>query len=111
MAVSLEARVPLLDHLLADFVNALPESYKLRGDRTKAIFKDVMAPYLPAGIIGRRKMGFDIPLRKWLGGPLHAFADDLLCGQANGLLDGVGADDCLPAWKIPEGTSAMQCGG
>jgi asparagine synthase (glutamine-hydrolysing) len=101
MAVSLEARVPLLDHSLADFVNALPESYKFRADRTKAILKDVMAPYLPAGIIGRRKMGFDIPLRKWLGGPLHAFADDLLCGQANGLLDGVGAGRLLASLEGP----------
>lgn len=70
MQVSLEARVPLLDHVLADYVNSLPTSYKLKNGIGKRLLKHVAAPYLPKGIFDRPKNGFDIPLETWLMGPL-----------------------------------------
>jgi asparagine synthase (glutamine-hydrolysing) len=77
MLVSLEARVPLLDHVLAEYVNSLPEEYKLGSHGTKLILKSVMAPELPPGFFDRPKMGFGVPLRKWLTGPLAPDVDRL----------------------------------
>lgn len=85
MAVSLEARVPLLDHVFADFVNSLPLRYKLRRNRQKILLKAIGRPYLPDGLLDRRKQGFDIPLRTWLDGPLHDFAAERLIGDELGL--------------------------
>jgi len=95
MTVSLEARVPLLDHVLADFVNSLPATFKLRDGRSKHILKDVMAPYVPASILDRRKKGFSMPLRAWLTGPLRTFVYDTLCGRSDGLFDRAGAEGLL----------------
>jgi asparagine synthase (glutamine-hydrolysing) len=89
MTVSLEARVPLLDHVLADFVNSLPASFKLCDGRSKRIFKDVLSADLPAPILERPKKGFSMPLRAWFAGPLREFAHDTLCGRSDALLDGV----------------------
>ena len=90
MAVSLEARVPLLDHVLAEFVNSLPSSFKLRDGRAKNILKDVMSPYVPAPILERPKKGFAIPLRAWLTGPLRSFVEETLCASDRGPFDRVG---------------------
>jgi asparagine synthase (glutamine-hydrolysing) len=95
MAVSLEARVPLLDHVLADFVNSLPPSYKLRDGKAKRILKDVVAPYVPAAVLERPKMGFAIPLRGWLAGPLRTFVEETLCASDGGLFDRAGVHALL----------------
>lgn len=112
MAVSLEARVPLLDHELAGFVNSLPSTFKLRDERSKSILKDVMAPHIPASILERPKKGFSMPLRSWLTGPLRAFAQETLCGRRDGLfnrggvarllasLDGGGSDNSQRVWLL-----------
>ena len=66
MAVSLEARVPLLDHKVVEYAFSLPGAWKLRGGTTKWIFKKTMERLLPAEIIHRPKEGFSIPIKHWL---------------------------------------------
>lgn len=90
MAVSLEARVPLLDHKLAEYVNSLPAAYKMDGQVAKRIFKDVMKPYVPADTISREKRGFSVPLRAWLTGPLKGWVHEILLERSDGLFDGHG---------------------
>jgi asparagine synthase (glutamine-hydrolysing) len=78
MAVSLESRVPLLDHRLLEFVATIPSSLKLAGDSGKHILKRTMASRLPSEILTRRKMGFGVPLGAWFRGELRDMAHDLL---------------------------------
>jgi asparagine synthase (glutamine-hydrolysing) len=65
MAHSIEARVPLLDHRLVEFVAAIPSRYKLRARETKYLFKRAMQEVVPLEILFRRKQGFGIPLDYW----------------------------------------------
>jgi asparagine synthase (glutamine-hydrolysing) len=78
MAVSLEARVPFLDHELVEHVVGLPGEWKLRGRTTKWLLKEAMRGVLPPAVLGRGKEGFSIPLKNWLRGPLEPFMRDLL---------------------------------
>jgi asparagine synthase (glutamine-hydrolysing) len=71
MAPSLEARVPLLDHKLVEFVFSLPGNLKVRGNETKWIFKKTMERLLPRETIYRKKEGFSIPIKHWLGAELR----------------------------------------
>ena len=89
MAVSLEARVPLLDHVFAEFVNGLPEEYKLCGGRGKVLLRAIAAPQLPPGLFERPKQGFAVPLREWLSGPLRATVEQRLF-DAGDLFDHAG---------------------
>jgi len=72
MAAGLEIRVPFLDHHLAEWANSLRASVKLTGGVRKALLKEMAARWLPREIIHRRKVGFEMPLARWLrrGGPL-----------------------------------------
>jgi asparagine synthase (glutamine-hydrolysing) len=81
MLVSLEARVPLLDHRLMEFVATMPSELKLSGGRGKAILREAIAPDLPGEILQRRKMGFGVPLRAWFRGELATYAHDLLSSR------------------------------
>jgi asparagine synthase (glutamine-hydrolysing) len=78
MAVSLEARVPLLDHRLVEFALNLPPEMKLHRGKTKIILRRAMANRLPAEILEKPKQGFSIPLKHWLRGPLRPLMLDLL---------------------------------
>jgi asparagine synthase (glutamine-hydrolysing) len=70
MAVSLEAREPLLDHRLVEFAATVPERMRLRGGQGKWLMKQTMRRYLPDEILFRRKQGFVTPIAAWLRGPL-----------------------------------------
>ncbi len=70
MAVSLEARVPLLDHELIEFVQKIPASLKLNGTETKYIFKKAMEGIVPHEILYREKQGFGVPVGDWINSQL-----------------------------------------
>ncbi len=72
MAVSLEARVPLLDHVLADFANGISADLKIRGDQGKLLFKQAIEGIVPAGVLTQPKQGFAVPLAEWFRGPLRS---------------------------------------
>jgi len=74
MAVSLEAREPLLDHRLIEFGARLPERMRVRGTTGKWLIKQTMRRYLPEDVLFRPKMGFVTPIAQWLRGPLAAEA-------------------------------------
>ena len=68
MSVSLEARVPFLDHHLVDFTMDIPQSYKIKNDIPKYLFKKAVEGIIPNEIIYRKKMGFNAPMDQWLRG-------------------------------------------
>jgi asparagine synthase (glutamine-hydrolysing) len=82
MAVSLEAREPLLDHRLVEMALAIPREMHMHGGATKAVLRRVLARRLPASLFERPKMGVAVPIAAWLRGPLRAWAADMLASRA-----------------------------
>jgi asparagine synthase (glutamine-hydrolysing) len=76
MAHSVEVRPPFLDHRIVEFSASLPESLKVRGTLQKLVLRSLMKKRLPP-VLGRRKVGFDIPAHEWLRGPLRPLLEQM----------------------------------
>jgi asparagine synthase (glutamine-hydrolysing) len=90
MAASIESRVPFLDHTLVERVVTLPAHFKLRGLTTKAVLRDALRGLVPPAILSRRKMGFPVPVGRWLQGSFSPLIDEFVLGEralARGLFD------------------------
>lgn len=90
MAVGLEARVPLLDHRVAELAWSLPRSLKLRGGTGKWALREILYRHVPRAIVDRPKNGFNPPVDAWMRGPLREWAEALMAPErlrADGFLD------------------------
>jgi asparagine synthase (glutamine-hydrolysing) len=81
MANSLEARSPFLDHKVIEFAASLPDSQKMRGIQTKYLLKKVAAQLVPKEVIYRRKMGFGVPIGRWMRNEMRSFVSDVLLSE------------------------------
>jgi asparagine synthase (glutamine-hydrolysing) len=78
MAVSLETRVPFLDHRVAELAARIPIGHKIRGGTGKVVLRDLLYRHAPRELFDRPKAGFAIPVGDWLRGPLRSWAEELL---------------------------------
>ncbi len=84
MAHSLEVREPLMDHELVQWLATLPSRHKIRAQEGKYLFKKAMEPHLPREVLYRPKMGFSVPMARWLRGPLQQRVRAAVLGERLG---------------------------
>ncbi|HZM94927.1 MAG TPA: asparagine synthase (glutamine-hydrolyzing) [Vicinamibacterales bacterium] len=104
MAVSLEVRAPLLDHRVVEFSWRLPRALKLRDGVGKWILRQVLYRRVPQTLVERPKMGFSVPIDRWLRGPLKQWASELLAP------DQLARTGLLNPSAIVEGWRGLQLG-
>jgi asparagine synthase (glutamine-hydrolysing) len=78
MAVSLEARVPFLDHRVVELAARVPHEITFSNGGSKMLLRSILDRYVPERLVERPKAGFDLPVGEWLRGPLRHWADELL---------------------------------
>lgn len=99
MAVGLEARVPLLDHRVVEFAARTPLAFKVRGGKGKWLLRQVLYRHVPKELIERPKMGFGVPIERWMRNELREWCGDLLNADTlrrQGYLD---ADKVARMWN------------
>lgn len=99
MAVSLEVRVPILDHRVVEFSWTLPDHLKVREERNKWILREVLYRHVPRGLVDRPKMGFSVPIAQWMRGPLREWARSHLLDAPAGADDFFDRGAVGVAWK------------
>lgn len=99
MAVSLEVRVPLLDHRAVELSWSLPRRFKVRDGESKWVLRRIAERHVPATIIRRPKVGFTVPLDQWLRGPLRGWAEDLLTADRLGRNGVLRPEPIRRAWR------------
>jgi asparagine synthase (glutamine-hydrolysing) len=98
MAVSLETRVPLLDHHVVEFAYSLPISHKIRDGQSKWPLRRILNKYVPRALTDRPKKGFGVPITAWLRGPLREWSGDLLAKDRL-LRSGLDPDIVMGLWN------------
>ncbi len=81
MAASVESRVPFLDHEFVEYVAAMPGRFKLRGWQTKAVLREALRDVVPPAVLTRKKMGFPVPVGRWLRGPFWPVVQEFVLGS------------------------------
>jgi asparagine synthase (glutamine-hydrolysing) len=81
MAASIESRVPFLDHEFVEHAAAIPGRFKVRGWRTKAVLREAVRDLVPREILSRRKMGFPVPVGRWLQGSFWPLVEEFVLGS------------------------------
>ncbi len=99
MAVSLEVRTPLLDHRVVEFSWRLAHSLKVRGSLGKWALRQVLYRRLPRHLVERPKMGFSVPIDRWLRGPLRKWAESLLSHDELGRSGLLEPAPIIGAWR------------
>ena len=98
MSMSIESRVPFLDHVLVEFAARLPHRLKLNGLTTKRILREAVKGLVPSSILTRPKMGFPVPFGAWVGNGWNGFARDVLLDRRTrerGLINPAGVSGLL----------------
>jgi len=99
MSASLETRLPLLTREVVEFAWRVPLHMKLRQGQSKWILRQILYRYIPRELVNRPKMGFSVPMGRWLRGPLWSWAESLISAGRSKYGEHLPMNDILYAWR------------